>query len=219
MKIHKLIHAGLAAAFLSGCTSEPLVSRKGISSVALGEVGIEALLLASVVGGGVSSPKHLGNFDTSDTHYIGGIIPVAAEWSGRGRRVDNGTRLFVDGSKRGFLPRVLSLRKPGPHVVRLEIPAFQPYELTISQTIHLHVGQQDIEAWTPVIVDCLSGEIFTASDSASIDPDRNSGTHSKTHIAAKAGGSPLLIVTTTDKRQAGWRKLGELKPAWANGAK
>ena len=197
----------------ASCTSEPLVSRKGVSGVALGEFGIEALLLAcAYASAGTGVPDvEVGNLNRNDTFYIGGIIPIEMP------RYNNGTKVLVDGHKRGCLPRVLKVRKPGPHVVRLEIPAFQPYELTLSETIRVRVGQTEVEAWPPVIVDCLSGEIFTTRDTSTVNPDRNSGTRRATDITKKLGGTPVLIVTTTDKKHPGWRKIGQLRAAWGNG--
>ena len=204
--------------FTSSCTSEPIISRNGVSGVALGEVGIEALLAASALGGGGSTPKHLGNFETSDTTYLGGFIPIKQS-HGSDRSIDNGTKFFVDGRKRGCLPRVLEVAKPGPHLIRIEIPAFQPYELTLSETIQIQVGQQSVEAWPPVIVDCLSGEIFTTRETATVNPDRNSGKRRPTDLTKKVGDTPILIVTTTEKQQPGWRKIGQLHPSWRNGAR
>ncbi len=211
-----VVAASVAVGGLASCTSEPVVSRKGVSGVALGEFGIEALLAAAALGGGASAPPNLGNFDVSDTFYIGGLIPVKKP-SGPEGRIDNGTKLFVDGRKRGCLPQVLKVRAPGPHVVRLEIPAFQPYELTLSETTELRVGETEVEAWPPVIVDCLSGEIFTTRDTSAVNPDRNSGKRSATDITKKVGGTPVLIVTTTDKKHPGWRKIGQLRSVWGNG--
>lgn len=210
----KLIGTTIAAVCsIAACTTEPIVSRKGVSGVAAGEVGIEALIIA---GGGRAAPDNIGNLDFSDTLYLGGIIPFKKPSGGLDIRVNNGTKLFVDGRKRGCLPQVLKVRAPGPHVVRLEIPAFQPYELTLSETTLIHVGQTDVEAWQPVIVDCLSGEIFTTRDTSTVNPDRNSGKRRATELQKKVGGTPLLIVTTTDKKQPGWRKIGQLRAAWRN---
>lgn len=214
-----LILTGIGIVALGGltaCTSEPLVSRKGVSGVAVGEFGIEALMAVAALGGATAAPEHLGNFDITNKVYVGGLIPVTMR-SGPGSRIDNGTNLFVDGRHHGCLPRVLKVRKPGPHVVHLEIPAFQPYELTLSETIQIRVGQTEVEAWPPVIVDCLSGEIFTTRDTSTVNPDRNSGQHRATDITKKVGGPPVLVVTTTDQKQPGWRKIGQLKAAWGNG--
>ena len=203
---------------LTSCTSEAIVSRNGVSKMALSEVGMEALLAACAIGGSGPSVEHLGNFDTTDTVYLGGIIPVK-KTHGQDRRINNGTKFFVDGRNRGCLPRVLEVAKPGPHLIRIEIPAFQPYELTLSETIQIQVGQQNVEAWPPVIVDCLSGEIFTTRETSTVNPDRNSGKRHSTDLTKKVGDTPILIVTTTEKQQPGWRKIGQLHPSWRNGAR
>ena len=211
--LRKIFIAVVLAVVLDGCTSEPLISRKGVSSLAMGELGIEALIAAASFGGGAGD-VNIPTLELEDTNYIGGVIPVKkSALEGDGRRVDNGTRLFVDGHKRGFLPRVGTLRKPGPHQIRLEIPVFEPYTLTLGDPVVLRTPQGDIEAWPPIIVHTLTGEIFTTQESSAVDVDRNSGTRRKTDIAKKAGRDPLLIVTTTDKPKPGWRKLGQMHVA------
>lgn len=195
----------IAAGVITGCTSEPLLSRRG--GVAAAELAVETVC---VLGRSDFNPVEQ-NLEDSDLNYIGGVVPVKKEWIERDVRVDNGTRLIVDGRKRGFLPQVLKLQKPGPHVVRLEIPAHEPYEITLPATVSLRIGAKEVEAWPPIIVDCATGEIFTTSDTAHVDPDRNSGTRKKTDLQRVIGSAPILIVTTTDKRHAGWRKIGQLK--------
>jgi hypothetical protein len=202
--------AVISLACISGCTSEPIVSRKGVSGLAAAEMGIETLMALNRAGG---MPNDFGNMDVTDKYYLGGLIPVK-KTGGPDRRIDNGTRFFVDGRKRGCLPRVMKVSGPGPHTVRLEIPAFQPYELTLTEVVQLRIGQTEVAAWPPVIVDCLSGEIFTTHDTAAVNPNRNSGLRSSTDLTKKAGGTPLLIVTTTDKKQPGWRKIGQLRSRW-----
>jgi hypothetical protein len=199
--------AAALSLLLTGCTSEPLVSRKGVSSMALGEIGLETLAAFSRESGSA----YLPHLEDEEVSYIGGVIPVKRSLSDSDHRVDNGTRFFVDGHKRGMLPWVGTLRKPGPHRVRLELPAFEPYTLTLGEPILLHTSQGDLAAWPPVIVHMLSGEIFTTQETTAVDVDRNSGSRKKTDIAKKAGRDPLLIVTTTTKVQAGWRKLGHLR--------
>ena len=190
--------------FVNGCTSEPLISRKGVSGLALGELGWETI--GSL--GGHIEPSSVG---MEDVNYIAGVIPVKRSALEGGGRVDNGTRFFVDGHKRGMVPWVGSLRKPGPHEVRLEIPAFEPYTLTLGNPILLHTSRGNLEAWPPVIVHMLSGEIFTTQETSAVDMDRNSGSREKTDIAKKAGNGPLLIVTTTTKVDPSWRKLGHMR--------
>jgi hypothetical protein len=97
--------------------------------------------------------------------------------------------------------------------VRLEFPAFEPYTLTLGKPTVLHTPQGDLEAWPPVIVHMLTGEIFTTQETSAVDVDRNSGTRQKTDVAKKAGRDPLLIMTTTAKVNPGWRKLGQMRVA------
>lgn len=199
-----------------GCTTAPLVSSRGVSGTAAGELGGQALFatIASIFALGKQGPPsslgdHLGVPGSEvRTVYLGGIIPV-----NRDERVDNGTRIRVDGRKRGFLPLVMKLRKPGPHVVTLGIPAWKPYEFTLHTPVRLGTAQGPVEAWPPIIVDCLSGEIFTTKEAATIDPDRNSGSLQRTSLANTSSSHALLIVTTTSKQYPGWRKIGQMRPA------
>jgi hypothetical protein len=208
--------AVVIASVVAGCTTAPLVSHKGISGLALSELGVEALMAAASMGGGAPPTDNFSNFDTADKVYLGGVIPVKrGELS---ERADNGTRLWIDGHDRGFLPRVLRVSGPGPHRARICVPSFQPRDVFLRNTITLRSGSNQLEAWPPIIVDCLSGEIFTTSHLGGVDLDRNSGAATKTRIPS-AKGAPMLIVTTTNKRQPGWSKIAQMKTAWANGAR
>lgn len=202
-----LLFAATLSLFVGGCTSEPLVSRKGVSSMALGELGLETLAAFSRESGSAL----IAPLQQEEVNYIGGLIPVKTSILESDRRVDNGTRFFIDGHKRGMVPWVGTLRKPGPHQIRLEFPAFEPYALTLGEPFLLHTSKGDLEAWPPVIVHMLTGEIFTTQETSAVDVDRNSGSRKKTDIAKKIGRDPLLIVTTTTKIHPGWRKLGKMR--------
>ncbi|MEZ0254408.1 MAG: hypothetical protein ACAI37_03980 [Chthoniobacter sp.] len=217
--IHRpaLFFAAALSLFVDGCTSEPLISRNGVSGLALGELGWQTI---GSLGEAHIEPSTLG---LEEVNYIGGFIPVKTSTFGGEPRIDNGTRFFVDGHQRGMVPWVGRLRQPGPHQVRLEFPAFEPYTLTLGKPTVLHTPQGDLEAWPPVIVHMLTGEIFTTQETSAVDVDRNSGTRQKTDVAKKAGRDPLLIMTTTTKVNPGWRKLGQMRvadrtPGNANGA-
>jgi hypothetical protein len=215
--VRTLFTALVPAVLFCGCTSEPLISRKGVSGQAAGELGAEALLAVVTAGaamGKANMPEaHIGNLETEDTNYIGGFVPWknSALAPKHGPRVDNGTIVFVDGRKRGFLPLVTTLPKPGPHLVYLGIPVFEPYMLKASNPVRLRTPQGEIEAWPPIIVDTLTGEIFTTQESSAVNVERNSGTGRKGEIRNTPGRDPLLIVTTTDKRHPGWRKVAQMR--------
>jgi hypothetical protein len=208
--IHRTVFVFCFAAVVSllggGCTSEPLISRKGVSGLALGEIGLETI-------GSIGARIDPSTLELEEVNYIGGFIPVKSSAFGGEPRVDNGTRFFVDGHKRGMVPWVGRLRKPGPHRVRLEFPAFEPYTLTLGDPALLHTPLGDVEAWPPVIVHMLTGEIFTSQETSAMDVDRNRGTREKTDVAKKAGRDPLLIVTTTTKVNPAWRQLGRMRVA------
>jgi len=201
---------------LSGCTSEPLLSRRG--GVAAGELAVQSLC---VLGRSDFNPVE-GNLEGSDVNYIGGVIPVNNDpdhiWKimppsrERALPIARGTRLFVDGHARGSIPMVANLPKPGPHTVRLEIPGWQPYTLKLGNPFRLQVGLGEIESWTPVLVNCKTGGIFTAEKLASFNPYQSAATGGSAGAAFRPGPDPMLLVTTTDKPHRGWRKIGELKP-------
>lgn len=191
--------AAVLVALLAGCTSEPLISRHGVSDQAVRELGRQAVTSLTVYGK-QEQP------DTATT-YIAGFIPVSSDpISSRPSDV-----LFVDGRERGHLPLVTTLRKPGPHRIRIEIPVFEPFHLTLADPIRLRTPRGDIEAWPPIILYPRTGEVFTTLETPGMDVDRNSGSRKKTDIAKKAGRDPLLIATTTDKPDPKWRKIGQMR--------
>lgn len=183
-----------------GCTSEPLLSRRG--GVAVGELGVQALV---VLGRGMGGNPVNDNLDASDMNYLGGVVPIPRTHRERARPVEKGSRLFVDGRARGSIPVIANLPKPGPHTVRLEIPGWQPHTLTVAHPFRMRVGEGEIESWPPVFVNCKTGKIFTAEKLPFFDPSRYSGT------AFKVGPDPMLIVTTADKRRSGGKMIGEMK--------
>ena len=196
----------LLPVLFSGCTSEPLLSRKG--GVAAAELVTQGLL---VLGRGGSNPVER-NLEDSDANYLGGVIPVKLPRRELARPVEKGSRIFVDGHARGCIPLVANFAKPGPHTVRLEIPGWQPYTLKLAKPFLLRVGLGDIESWTPVFVNCKTGDIFTAEKLPSFDPYQSTATGGSPGTAFRVGPDPMLIVTTTDKRKRGWSKIGEMKP-------
>ena len=195
----RLVFAAVVLPVLfAGCTSEPLLSRKG--GVAAVELTVQSLV---VLGRGTVNPVEQ-NLEASDVNYIGGVIPVKKQRRERARPVEKGTRLLVDGHARGPIPLVANLAKPGPHTVRLEITAWQPYTFKLGNPFRLPVGSGKIESWPPVLVNCKTGEIFTAEKLPSFDPYLST--------AFRVGPDPMLIVTTTDKHHRGRSKIGQMTP-------
>jgi hypothetical protein len=216
----KLVMFVMVVSLLPGCTTAPLISKKGVSTKALSELGMEALLATAMMAAAmgrapVSPPEHFSDFDTADKVYVGGVLPVKRAGS-KSERSDNGTRLWVDGRDRGFLPLVIALKEPGPHRARICVPAFQPRDIPLQRPMSLRYAGTSIRAWPPIIVDCLTGEIFTTSQAAGVDHDRNSGMARKTELKASRSG-PILIATTTDRRQPGWTKIAQMRPFWSTG--
>jgi hypothetical protein len=200
---------------LAACTStsEPLITKRGISKVAMMEMTASALhdgiFKAPLPDSLVLNRKY------EDVSYLGGIVPFNRTWFGADP-ADNGTRtrVSINGRIRGSLPLVTTLPKPGPHSVRIEIPLFQRYEVRLSTLVRLRLGDAVTEVWSPIIVDCLSGEIFTAHGLGGVDAQRNAISPAKNLSAAP--GEPLLIVTTADRKQASWRKIGQMQIGWAH---
>ena len=191
----------MLATMLGGCTSEPLLSRKG--GVAAVELAVQSLI---VLGRGSSSNPVDRNIEDSGAAYLGGVIPVKWEHHQPARPIEKGTRLFVDGHARGPIPMATNLAKPGPHTIRLEIPGWQPYTLKLAGPLRLRVGVGEVESWQPLFVNCKTGEIFTAAKLPSLPPNQGGGP------AYRVGSDPMFFVTTTDHRQRGWSKIGEMQP-------
>lgn len=191
----------MLATLLGGCTSEPLLSRRG--GVAAGELAVQSMLVLARNAG--SNPVER-NIEDSGAAYLGGVIPVKWEHHQPARPLEKGSRLFVDGHARGPIPLVANLAKPGPHIVRLEIAGWQPHTLKLASPLRLRVGKGEVESWQPLLVNCKTGEIFTAEKIPALSLPAGSGT------PFRVGPEPMLFVTTTDNHQRGWSKIGEMKP-------
>ena len=155
------------------------------------------------------------NIEDSGAAYLVGIIPVKGQPRARARAVERGTRLFVNGRSLGSIPLSANLAKPGPHAVRLEIPGWQPYTLKLGNPLRLAVGVGEVEAWPPVIVNCKTGEVFTARKLPSLDPYHAASAGDNPNITFRVGSAPMLLVTTADRRARGWDPLGQMRPAGA----
>jgi hypothetical protein len=191
----------MLATMLGGCTSEPLLSRRG--GVAAGELVVQSMLVAAR---DCSSNPVDRNIEASGAAYLGGVVPVKWEHHQPARPVEKGSRLFVDGHARGPIPLLANLAKPGPHIVRLEIATWQPHTLKLASPLRLRVGKGEVESWQPLFVNCKTGEIFTAEKIPALALPLGSGT------PYRVGPEPMLFVTTTDNHQRGWSKIGEMKP-------
>jgi hypothetical protein len=198
----RIMFAVMALPFLfSACTSEPLLSRK--AGVAAGELVVQSMLVA---GRGSSSNPVDRNIEASGAAYLGGVIPVKWEHHLPARPVEKGSRFFVAGHARGPIPLVANLAKPGPHIVRLEIAGWQPHTLKLASPLRLRVGEGEVESWQPLFVNCRTGEIFTTEKLPALPLSPGSGT------PYRVRQEPMLFVTTTEHRQRGWSKIGEMKP-------
>lgn len=196
-----LVAAILLPALLIGCTSEPLLSPKG--GMAAAELATQGVLVLAK--NAAHNPVER-NIEDSGAAYLGGVIPLKWERRQPARPVEKGSRLFVDGHARGPIPLVANLAKPGPHIVRLEIPAWQPHTLKLASPRHLRVGKGEVESWQPLFVNCKTGEIFTAEKIPLLPLPPGSST------PYRVRPEPMLFVTTTDNHQRGWSKIGEMKP-------
>ncbi len=203
-----VVHAALALALiLSGCTSEPLLSRKG--GVAAGELVVQSALAL----GRSNAQNPVGrNIEDNGTAYLGGVIPVKGQRHERARPVEKGTRLFVDGHLRGTIPLSANLAKPGPHILRIEVPGWQPHTLKLDPSMRLPVGVGEVESWPPIFVNCRTGDIFTAPKLASLDPYL-AGAGANPNNTFRVGVEPILIVTTTTSAGRGWHKIGTMQRA------
>ena len=189
---------------LGGCTSEPLISRKG--GIAAAELAIQGMLVLAKSEAGNPVER---NIEDSGRAYLGGVIPVKGQLRERARPVENGARLFVDGRARGTIPLSANLPEPGPHIVRLEIPGWQPHTMKLAHPVRLPVGEGEVESWPPLFVNCKTGEIFTAQKLPSLDP-YHSGAGGNPNNTFRVGRDPMFIVTTADNRSRGWTKLGQM---------
>src|SRR5262245_27908345 len=118
---------------LGSCTTESIVSPDGVSGRAIGELSGTALVTALSV-----ASKSGGFVNVADEwNYFGGIVPMnkAAWLETFGGRVDNGTRLTIDGRQRGCFPQLCTLPKPGPHRIQVEVPVFEPFLLVLGDPI------------------------------------------------------------------------------------
>lgn len=219
MKNHTTIPAIIAAlalpAIFTGCSTHPIISRKGVSGMAAGEVVLRTAALGLfTVGQGAPKDYEFAPSDRSGRTYVLGIVPVRSEAD---ERSEDSTQLYVNKRNHGCLPVVTPLDGAGPHRITITVAAFQPWTTTLAKPIVLRVPSGQIKAWPPLIVEWLSGAVYTIPDGGSLDREHEVDNKKISNRRETAGRAPLLIVTTTGKHHPEWRKIGELKPALSNG--
>ncbi|MEK0448853.1 MAG: hypothetical protein RL088_1121 [Verrucomicrobiota bacterium] len=219
MKNHTIIPAIIAAfvlpAIFTGCSTHPIVSRKGVSGMAAGEVVLRTAALGLfTVGQGAPKGYDVTPSDRSGRTYILGVVPVRVEPD---ERSENSTQLYVNKRNHGCLPIVTPLEGAGPHRITITVAAFQPWTTVLAKPIVLNVRGRQINAWPPLIVEWFSGAVYTIRDGGKLDSDLGVDDGKIASLREIAGRAPLLIGTTTGKHHAEWRKLGELKPKLGNG--
>ncbi len=218
MKNHTTIPSIIAAlalpAIFTGCSTHPIVSRKGVSGMAAGEVVLRTAALGLFTAArGAPKDYEIAPTDRSGRTYLLGILPVGIAPD---ERSENSTQLYVNKRNHGCLPVVTPLDGAGPHRITITVAAFQPWTTVLAKPIILSVRGRKINAWPPLIVEWLSGAVYTIRDGGNLDPDPGVDDEKITNLREIAGRAPLLIVTT-GKHHAEWRKLGELKTTSGNG--
>jgi hypothetical protein len=116
-----------------------------------------------------------------------------------------GATVLVDGMEAGKTPFVANLKRKDKHVVRIEMPGYQPFEMPIVRATSGWVwGNLVFGALPGLAIDAITGGLYK------LKPDEVNATLAA-NTASVASGNDYLVVAVVLRPEAGWEKVGQLQ--------
>lgn len=113
-----------------------------------------------------------------------------------------GAQITVDGQNMGVTPMVASLKRNNTHVVRMSLPGYEPYEITLARKTSGWIwGNLAFGGIPGLIVDMATGALYK------LTPEQVSTNMART-VAMTDGDRIYIGVTLTP--DAAWEKIGQL---------
>lgn len=117
-----------------------------------------------------------------------------------------GARVVVDNQERGKTPVIANLSRKDNHIVKIDMPGYQPFEATITRSVSGWVlGNILFGGLIGLVVDAISGGLYK------LTPEQVAAT------LAKEGSGYLhrddaLYIAVVLKVDPTWEKVGSLEP-------
>lgn len=119
----------------------------------------------------------------------------------------------VDGVSMGSTPIIAKLSRKKPHVVRLELDGYQPYETTLTKSVSGWVWGNLVFGGLPgLIIDAATGGLYDLS------PDQVQATLGPKSSESESGaglslgtGKDALVIRVVLVADPSWKKIGQLE--------
>ena len=113
-----------------------------------------------------------------------------------------GASITVDHKPCGVAPTLVTLSRNATHVVRIEMPGYQPYETTLTRSVSGWVwGNIVFGGPIGLAVDAISGSLYK------LTPEQISGTLVTKTAKAESDNFTVAVVLFPD---SSWQKVGQL---------
>jgi hypothetical protein len=117
-----------------------------------------------------------------------------------------GAHVLVDGTEVGRTPYVASLKRKDKHVVRIEMPGYEPFELPISRATSGWVWGNLVFGGLPgLAVDAITGGLYK------LKPEQVLATLSQS-TAAVGQHDDVMVVAVVLHADPEWERIGALTP-------
>lgn len=115
--------------------------------------------------------------------------------------------ITIDGFNVGKTPYLARLSRKDIHLVKLELPGYQPYEVTINRKLDGWIfGNIVLGGIVGIVVDVATGSMYR------LTPKDIDGTlKSNTLVSNTSGDGLYFAVTLTPDKH--WEKIGQLQPS------
>lgn len=118
-----------------------------------------------------------------------------------------GAIVFIDKKELAKTPFIASLTRKDKHLVRIEMPGYEPFEMLITKKVSGWVwGNIVFGGLIGLIVDAVSGGIYE------LNPGQVQAALSKKQFGF-LHKQDFICVAVALKPEPGWRKIGNLTPA------
>ena len=115
-----------------------------------------------------------------------------------------GAQVTVDNQPRGATPTIVKLSRKDHHIVKIELPGYQPFEATITRSVSGWVwGNIVFGGIIGLAVDAITGGLYKLS------PEQIAGTLLEQH-ASESDDDGVMLIAVVLEPGIGWSRIGTL---------
>ena len=118
-----------------------------------------------------------------------------------------GAQISVDGQVAGVTPATLRLARKNGHLVRIELPGYQPFEMNLTRKVSSIVWGNIVFGGIPgLVVDAVTGGMYQ------LTPEQIAAELRSTSASARMQEGTMYVAVTLAPK-AEWQRIGTLTPA------